>query len=94
MFLPNLMPLYAHALLQLNNDISDLKFCNLTGAWLERVPRVPGTRRIMSSYVMAPVYFYKISGEQLPGTRKIPTPLISGTRGLIFLTTALTIPHN
>ena len=57
MFLPNLMPLYAHALLQLNNDISDLKFCNLTGAWLERVPRVPGTRRIFASYIVTLVKF-------------------------------------
>ena len=37
----------------------------------------------------APVNFYQISREQLPCTRKILTPLISGTRGLIFLTRAL-----
>ena len=60
-----------------------------TGLSLERVPRVPGTRKILSSYVMAPVNFYEIPGEQLPGTRKISTLLISGTRGLIFLTRAL-----
>ena len=32
------------------------------GPSLERVPRVPGTRDILSSYVMAPVNFSEISG--------------------------------
>ena len=41
------------------------------GSLLGRVPRVPGTRNIMSSYEMAPVNFYEIPGQQLPGTRKI-----------------------
>ena len=58
------------------------------------MPRVPGTRKILSSYVMASVNFYEIPGEQLPGTRKILTPLISGTRGLIFLTRALIVDGN
>ena len=62
---------------------------NFSGPLLGRVPRVPGTRKILSSYVVAPVIFYEIPGEQLPGTRKISTPLISGTRGLMFLTGAL-----
>ena len=56
-------------------------------AALERVPRVPGTRKILSSYVMAPVSFYEISREQLPGTRKVLRTLIHGTRGLKFLMT-------
>ena len=56
---------------------------------LERVPRVPGTRKILSSYVMATVNFYEIPGEQLLGTRKILTPLISDSRGLKFLTRTL-----
>ena len=60
-----------------------------SGLSLEWVPRVPGTRKILSFYVMAPVNFYKIPEEQLPGTRKVLTLLISGTRGLIFLTRAL-----
>ena len=59
------------------------------GPLLGRVPRVPGTPKFFSPYVMAPVNFYKILREQLPGTRKILTSLISGTRGLIFLTRAL-----
>ena len=62
---------------------------SFAGPLLGRVPRVPGTRKILSSYVVAPVIFYEIPREQLPGTRKISTPLISGTRGLIFLTRAL-----
>ena len=61
----------------------------MAGPLLGRVPRVPGTRKILSSYVMAPVIFYKITIEQLPGTRKILRPLVCGTRGLKFLTTAL-----
>ena len=60
-----------------------------TGPLLGQVPRVPGTRKILSSYVMAPVNFHEIPGEQLPGTCKILTPLVSGTRGLMFLTRAL-----
>ena len=59
------------------------------GLSLERVPRVPGTRKILSSYVMAPVNFNEISREQLPGTHRILRPLIRGTRGLNYLTTAL-----
>ena len=35
---------------------------SLPGSSLERVPRVPGTRDILSSYVMAPVNFSEISG--------------------------------
>ena len=35
---------------------------SLAGPSLERVPRVPGTRDILSSYVMAPVNFSEISG--------------------------------
>ena len=50
---------------------------------------MPGTREILSSYVVAPVIFYEVPGEQLPGTRNILITLISGTRGLIFLTRAL-----
>ena len=46
--------------------------CSLiAGLSLKQVPRVPGTRKILSSYAMAPVNFYEIPGEQLPGTRKI-----------------------
>ena len=56
---------------------------------LGRVPRVPGTHKILSSYVMAPVNFYEISIEHLPGTRKILRSLICCTRGLKFLATAL-----
>ena len=73
----------------------DLFFCsplikiNFSELSLERVPRVPGTHKILSSYLMAPVNFYEISREQLPGIRKILRPLICGTRGLKFLTTAL-----
>ena len=33
-----------------------------SGPSLERVPRVPGTRDILSSYLMAPVNFSEISG--------------------------------
>ena len=66
--------------------ITSIKY---SGPLLGRVPRVPGTRKILSFYVMAPVNFYKIPEEQLPGTRKVLTLLISGTRGLIFLTRAL-----
>ena len=61
----------------------------LTGPLLGRVPWVPGTRKILSSYVLAPVNFYQITGKELPGTRKILTPLICGTHGLKFLTRAL-----
>ena len=63
------------------------------GPLLECVPRVPGNRKILSSCVMAPVNFYEIPREQLPGTRKILTPLISGTLGLIFLIRALTFKN-
>ena len=59
------------------------------GLSLERVPRVPDTRKILSSFLMAPVNFYKISREQLPGTRKILRSLMCGTHGLKFLTTPL-----
>ena len=69
--------------------VGDMTTPPRAGPLLGRVPRVPGTRKILSSYVVAPVNFYKIPEEQLPGTRKILTPLISGTRGLIFLTRAL-----
>ena len=55
------------------------------GPSLERVPRVPGTRDILSSYVIAPVNFSEISGFHLLGTREILRPLICGTRGLRFL---------
>ena len=48
---------------------------------------MPGTRKILSSYVMAPVSFYEISREQLAGTRKVLRTLIHGTRGLKFLMT-------
>ena len=47
--------------------------------------RVPGTRDILSSYVMAPVNFSEISGKQLLGTREILRPLLCGTRGLLLL---------
>ena len=66
-----------------------LHFIPKAGPSLERVPRVPGTRDILSSYVMAPVNFSEISGQQLLGTREILRPLISGTRGLKFLKRAL-----
>ena len=62
---------------------------NYSGLSLEQVPRVPGTRKILSSYLMAPVNFSEISSEHLPGTRGILRPLIRGTRGLKFLKTAL-----
>ena len=65
-----------------------------SGLSLDRVPWVPGTRKILSSYVMAPVNFYKISREQLPGTPQILRPIICGTRGLKFLTTALIMSCN
>ena len=61
----------------------------MAGPLLGRVPRVPGTRKILSFYVMAPVNFYKIPEEQLPGNRKVLTPLISGAPELSFLTMAL-----
>ena len=61
----------------------------LTGPLLGRVPWVPGTRKILSSYVLAPVNFYQITGKQLPSTRKILRPLICGTRGLKFPSRAL-----
>ena len=58
-------------------------YCDyMAGPSLEQVPRVPGTREFLSSYVMAPVNLYEISREQLPGTCKILRPLICGTRGL------------
>ena len=59
------------------------------GLSLERVPWVPGTHKILSSDVMAPMNFYEISREKFPGTRKILRILICGTHGLKFLTTAL-----
>ena len=66
-----------------------LQFAGGLNSLLGRVPRVPGTRKILSFYVVAPVNFYEIPGKHLPCTRKILTPLISGTHGLIFLTRAL-----
>ena len=60
--------------------------CAFLGPLFGWVPRVPCTCKILSSYVVARVNFYDIPEEQLPGTYKISTPLISGNCGLIFLT--------
>ena len=62
-------------MLQAPSNIQTLNFLNIlknmskmallgpaTGPSLERVPRLPGTRDILNSYVMAPVNFSEISG--------------------------------
>ena len=43
---------------------AEIHFRNVqrTGPSLEQVPRVPGTRDILSSYVMAPMNFSEMSG--------------------------------
>ena len=43
-------------------EMFQTSFSFLAGSSLEWVPRVPGTRDILSSYVMAPVNFSEISG--------------------------------
>ena len=53
----------------LDSTCFNMKFHNLHhaihfGALLERVPRVSGTRKILSFYVVAPVNFYEMPGEQ------------------------------
>ena len=57
-----------------------------SGAWLKQMP---GTHRILSSYIVTTVNFREISIKKWPGNHKIFEIICSGTCGLKFLSTSL-----
>ena len=52
------------------------------GAWLEWVPRVPGTHRILSSYMVAPLNFKRFLSKEMHCTHQNFEVLGCGTHEL------------